>query len=360
MKRNSKVIDCDVHNALSSHMDLLPYLEEPWRSRVAGSGLGLLYSGYYSPIGVGRKDASPPGGGAPGTDPDFVIQQLIDPYKMEYAILTSNLFQLSVGHEPDFAAAACSAYNDYLIDTWLRRDSRFRGSILVATQDPLLAAREIDRVGPHPGMVQVIMSSATRMPLGQRFYHPIYEAAARHNLPVALHPGAEGAGQANPPTAVGYPSWYIEWHTCLSQTFMAQLVSLVCEGVFEKFPTLRFVLVEGGVAWLPHLMWRLDKNYMALRAQVPWLKRLPSEYIRDHVFLTTQPIEEPNQPKHLRSIFEMIDAEHILLYSSDYPHWDFDSPDPILGWLSPEARHRIFYENARQLYNLPVRGEEWP
>jgi predicted TIM-barrel fold metal-dependent hydrolase len=352
MKPRSKVIDCDVHNALKSHLDLLPYLEEPWKTRVAENGLGLMFSGYYSPIGVGRKDAVPPGGGQVGSDPDFVIKQLIDSYNMDYAILTGNLFSISVGHEPDFAAAVCSAYNDLLIDTWLSQDQRFKGSILVSAQDPLLAAREIDRIGSHPGMVQVIMSSATRMPLGQRYFHPIYEAAERNGLPVAVHPGAEGAGQSNPPTAAGYPTWYIEWHTCLSQNFMAQLTSLVCEGVFEKFPGLRFVFIEGGVAWLPHLMWRLDKNYMALRAQVPWLKRMPSDYIRDHCFFTTQPIEEPANPKHLKSIFEMIDAENILLYSSDYPHWDFDSPHQILSWLPQESRDRIFYENAKQLYKL--------
>jgi len=311
-----------------------------------------MYSGYYSPVGVGRQDAVPLGGGAVGSDPDFLIEQLIEPYNMEHAILTSNLFSVSVGHDPDFAAAIASAYNDYMIEHWLARDSRFKGSLFVALQDPQLAAREIDRLGSHPDIVQIVISSASRMPLGQRFYHPIYEAAERNGLPIAIHPGAEGAGQSNPPTAVGYPTWYIEWHTCLSTAFMAQLTSLICEGVFEKFPRLKFVFIEGGVSWLPHLMWGLDKNFTALRSQVPWLKKMPSTYIREHCYFTTQPIEEPKQIIHLKQIFEMIDAQHILLYSSDYPHWDFDSPDHILKWLQPDERKRIFYENAKQLYQL--------
>lgn len=348
----SKIIDCDVHNSLRSERDLLPYLPDVWKDRVARSGLGLMYSGYHSPVGVGRRDAVPPGGGAVGSDPQFVIEQLVEPYNMEYAILTGNLFSVSVGHEPDFAAAIASAYNDCLIDNWLNKDPRFKGSLFVAQQDPLLAAKEIDRLGSHPGFVQVVTSSASRMPLGQRFFHPIYEAAERNGLPVAIHPGAEGAGQSNPPTPAGYPTWYIEWHTCLSTNFMAQLTSLICEGVFEKYPDLKFVLIEGGVSWLPHLMWRLDKNYTALRSQVPWLKKMPSAYIRDHCYFTTQPIEEPKQAVHLKQIFEMIDAEHILLFSSDYPHWDFDSPDHILKWLKPEERQRIFYDNAKQLYKL--------
>lgn len=94
----SKVIDCDVHNALKSHLDLVPYLEEPWKTRVAENGLGLMFSGYYSPIGVGRKDAVPPGGGQVGSDSDFVIEQLIDSYNVDYAILTHGWeFDLKTG-----------------------------------------------------------------------------------------------------------------------------------------------------------------------------------------------------------------------------------------------------------------------
>ena len=351
MSESFKVIDVDVHNEQNDSA-LVPYLPEPWKSRVAASGIGMAGSGYYSPVGVLRRDAVPPGGGKAGSDPDFLLKQLVERYDMEYVILTGVIYNISATHDPDFAAAVCSAYNDYLIAEWLPKSKKFKGAIAVATQDPVLAAREIDRLGGHPDMVEVIISSAARMPLGQRFYHPIYEAAERNGLPVAIHPGAEGAGSSTPPTAAGYPSRYIEWHTCLSQMFMAHLVSLICEGVFVKYPNLKVVLVEGGVAWLPGLMWRLDKNYKALRSTVPWLTRLPSEYIRDHCYLSTQPIEEPDNPQHLIDLFNMIDAENFLLYSSDYPHWDFDPPTHILRKMKPEARRKILYENAKALYNL--------
>ncbi|MCU6794452.1 amidohydrolase [Paenibacillus sp. WQ 127069] len=347
-----KVIDVDVHNELKKPQDLVPYLPEPWKTRVAASGIGMMGSGYWSPVGGMRKDTKPPGGGVEGSDPDYMLEQLLEEYNMEYVVLTGILYNISATHDPDFTAAIASAYNDYLIAEWLPRSDKFKGAMVVSTGDPLLAAREIDRIAGHPDIIEVIISSATREPLGHRMYHPIYEAAERHGLPIAVHPGTEGTGGTGAPTSAGYPTRYIEWHTNLSQMFMAQLTSVVCEGVFVKFPNLKLVLLEGGIAWLPHLMWRLDKNYKALRAQVPWLTRLPSEYIRDHCFLSTQPIEEPDNPKDLIRLFDMMDAENILMFSSDYPHWDFDAPDAILKRLSLEARKKIFYENAKKLYKL--------
>lgn len=351
MAEEFMIIDTDVHN---EQMDsaFIPYLQEPWRSRVARTGVGYAGSGYYSPVGVMKKDAIPPNGGKAGSDPGLMVEQLIEPYRVEYAILTGVVYNISSTHDPDYAAAICSAYNDYLVNEWLGKHPSFKGALAVSTLDPAQAAREIDRLAGHPDMVEVIISSAARMPLGHRFYHPIYEAAERNGLPIAIHPGAEGGGSSTAPTAAGYPTRYIEWHTCLSQMFMAHLVSIVTEGVFVKYPGLKLVLVEGGIAWLPPLMWRLDKNYKALRSTVPWLKRLPSEYVRDHCLLTTQPIEEPDNPQHLIDLFNMFDAENMLMYSSDYPHWDFDDPRMILRKLKPEARRKIFYENAKTLYNL--------
>lgn len=144
----------------------------------------------------------------------------------------------------------------------------------------------------------------------------------------------------------------MEWHNILPTNYMAHINSLVCEGVFEKFPGLKFVAIEGGIAWLPHLMWRMDKNYKALRSTTPWLKKLPSEYIREHVRLTTQPIEEPEDHQHLLQIFEMIDAKNIVMFSSDYPHWDYDNPKMALPPLKGELKEGILWRNAARLYNL--------
>jgi len=129
----------------------------------------------------------------------------------------------------------------------------------------------------------------------------------------------------------------------------------VCEGVFEQFPELRFVALEGGLAWIPAVLWRLDKNWKALRSTVPWVKRLPSEIILEHVFFSSQPIEEPEKKEHLLNLFEIIRAEKTLMFSSDYPHWDNDSPDHSFPNLPDSMKQRIFFDNAYELYRMEER-----
>ncbi|MCY4112159.1 MAG: amidohydrolase family protein, partial [Chloroflexi bacterium] len=147
--------------------------------------------------------------------------------------------------------------------------------------------------------------------------------------------------------------FYIEDHTGMPQAFEAQVLSLVAEGVFESFPDLRVALVEGGFAWLPALMWRFDKNYKGLRDEVPWLKKLPSEYIREHFRATTQPMEEPDDPRHLLQIMDMIGRDDFLMFATDYPHWDFDAPDRAVPSIVPDdVREGIMSGNAAAFYDF--------
>ena len=110
------------------------------------------------------------------------------------------------------------------------------------------------------------------------------------------------------------------------------------------------VITEGGFAWLPDVLWRLDKNVRGLRDEVPWIKRLPSEYVFDHVRFTTQPLAEPRRRPHLHALCEMVQAERTLMFSSDYPHWDFDDPTLALQSLPPEILQRVRVENALETF----------
>jgi predicted TIM-barrel fold metal-dependent hydrolase len=349
MKLND-IIDCDVHPHPKSPEEIRKYLPLPWRNRLSMTNTRGVY---MNPIHVHRLDSYTPDGGYPCSDPDFMRKQLLDEYGINYAILLPRAFA-TMFPNPDFAAAVAAGYNDWLANVWLdnnNMDGRCKGSITVAPQDPLLAVKEIERWAGHQHMVQVMIDAGSRAPYGHRQYYPIYEACEHYGFPVALHPGTEGVG-INEPSAPGYQSTYIEWHVGLMLAFQAHLISFITEGVFERFPGLKLVLVEGGSAWLPPLLWRLDTEWKALREEVPWVKKRPSEYVRDHVRITSQPLENPDNKQHLLQLLDMMDASTIMMFSSDYPHWDFDSPTRAFPKLPEEVKRKIFFENAKELYKL--------
>jgi predicted TIM-barrel fold metal-dependent hydrolase len=343
------IIDTDVHEMIGNPFEVLPYVDEPWRSRIHidnWMGYSIPYS-WPTTGGLAKADARPPSGFRAGSDPDFLREQLLDAWPIERAILTGLLYPTEMKVQPEFAAALAKGYNDWIINHWLPRDERFCGSVHVAAQLPEVAAREIDRVGQHPQMVQVMLPVISHDILGREYYHPIYEAAERNGLVVGFHQGASIE------TACGLPPYYIEWHTGIAQAWQQQLVGLVVHGVLDKFPDLRVIMIESSWTWLPHLMWRFDHNFRSLRREVPWVKRMPSEYLRERVRFTTQPMEFVENAEHLYQMFEMVGNDEFLLFSTDYPHWDFDSPERSLPSSFPqELKRKILYDNAVKFYGF--------
>jgi len=116
---------------------------------------------------------------------------------------------------------------------------------------------------------------------------------------------------------------------------------------------LRVVFAEGGFSWIVPLLWRLDNLWAELRSETPLVRRRPSEYVHDHVRFTSQPIEEPSDAGQLQRVFERADAANLLMFSTDYPHWDYDDPMHVARQFPAEMRERILRDNARALYGLP-------
>jgi predicted TIM-barrel fold metal-dependent hydrolase len=360
-----RLVDCDVHPITKRGLaELTPFLSRAEQRRLGlDERRNLTTVGhreavsiprnmlYVNQAGVLRDDARAPDGSAPGADPAFTAQQLLDANGIDRAVLIGGeVLGLGAMPDPDAAAMIAAAYNQWLAATWLDADERYRGYIVVGAQDPQLAAEQIRRSAEDRRFVGVLMP-LTNILMGQRHYYPIYEAANEIGIPIAVHPNSgEGIFRTSPPMAGGTPTYYVEWHTGLSQVFQANVISLVCHGVFERFPNLKVILTEGGIGWIPDVMWRLDKNVKGLRDEVPWIRRLPSEYLVDHVRFTTQPMPEPKRRAHLHTLLEIARAEKTLMFSSDYPHWDFDDPRHVLTTLPAEMRQRIASENAIETY----------
>jgi len=343
------LIDADIHNTPVPGA-LKDYLPERWREYNERFGRPDYTGAYYPKASprAARSDSWPPTGGPPGSDLAFLREQLLDAWPITCGIL--NTLTTIRNQLRDYDAALAQAINDWQIAEWLEPEPRLRAALVVPCDDGDLAAAEVRRLGGDRRFVQILLPVRTGEPLGKRRYWTLYEAAVDHNLPIGIH---FGGGSGYPITGAGWPSYYLEDHAGMAQSFQAQLISLVCEGVFDHFPTLKIVLIEGGFAWLPALKWRLDRSWRRLRDEVPHLRALPSEYIERHVWLTTQPIEEPARPEHFLQLLEELGGADRLLFATDYPHWDFDAPDRALPVrLAPEVERKLVIENARALYRL--------
>ena len=347
------VVDCDIHQSYKSMKQLYPYLPLVYRDVIEDFGVSMGSLTYPSIAKrATRHDLWKDDETAPGTDVDQVRFDHLDRYGIDRAVLTGGPYATSAMQDADFAAAICRAFNDFVADTWLAADERFLASIHVAPQDPVLAVEEIERLGPNPRYVQVMLSGGAQKPYGNRFYHPIWEACERHKLVVATHPSAEGAGINAPPTGAGHLTYYPEMRCAWAQIAQAHLASLIYEGVFARYPGLRFLFVEHDTFWVPGLLWRMDADWKGLRFRTPWVEKKPSEYVLSNVRFGSQPVPEPPTTADLLRHLELMHADRTMVYASDFPHWDMDQPDKTLLAAPEPLRRRIFGENARELYGL--------
>jgi predicted TIM-barrel fold metal-dependent hydrolase len=342
----SRLIDVDVHERADLG-ELLRYLDPIWHRYITDYGWAperLLPYSQPTAGGLDRADSKPGGNRPGGSDLGLLRAQLLDEYAIDAAVLTGwlNVSALQEGWT-EFKTALMSAYNDWQVEQWLERDPRLYGSVHVNAWDADGAAREIDRMAAHPRIVQVMLYSGSEA-FGAPRYHPIFAAAARHGLPVAIH------HSENSSTALGRHRYFIEWHTLVSQVFMSQAVSLIFNGVFDLFSELKVILVEGGFSYVPHLIWRCDQQYRELRHEVPWVKRRPGDTIRAQLRFATQPVEEMTAAE-LTTLIDQIGSDELICFSTDYPHWDFDSPLRALPpGIDAGLADKIFRGNALSLY----------
>lgn len=340
-------IDCDLHPAVPNLQALLPYLDAYWREIVLLRGMDELNSISF-PLAAptaARPDWRP-AQGKPASSLGMMQSQALDPFALRHGILNP-LYGVQLLHSEDMAAAFARAVNDWVRAEWLERDARLRASIVIPVQSPEFAVDEIERCAADPRFVQVLMLAGADMPLGKRFHWPIYRAAERHGLPIGIH---AGSSYHNPPTAVGWPSYFIEDHIAQAQSFQTQLTSLVCEGVFTKFPKLMVVMLESGVTWLPAHLWRLTKYWRGLRIEIPWVDRVPDEIVRTNIRFSLNPLDAPPGPGGLDRILEHMGSDELILFSTDYPHPHFQGLEAMPDGLSPALAQKIAVDNPLATY----------
>ena len=349
------IIDSDVHPTVAALSELRPYLSERWWRYFQTYGArpkhGFAQGDPFPKAAprAARRDAWTADGKPPGSDLALLRSQYLDALGVEYGILAP-LFPTGQGdRNPEFSAAICSAVNDWQRDKWTRPEPRLKASIVIPYEDPPAALAEIERCAGDRDFAQILMLARTSEPLGSRRYWPIFAKAVETGLPVGVHVFGYGG---HPVTGAGWPSYYVEEMTAHSAACQAGVASLALHGVFERFPGLKVIMIEGGFAWLASLLWRLDRHWARHREEVPHVTRPPSASLREGLWISTQPMEEPERARQLLDVIDWIGHERLLI-ATDYPHWDFDDPSQALPRSLPQDQRRaICSGNARQVYRL--------
>jgi predicted TIM-barrel fold metal-dependent hydrolase len=346
-------IDCDVHPMVPGMQALTPYMDEFWRDQVTERGITTLDSQSWpirSPKTIRQDWRGPNGRGAESVG--LLQRQSLDRLGTAGAILNP-LYGVQLVFNEDMASAFTRALNDWTRAEWLDRDERLRASIVLPLQSIESSVAEIERLAGDPRFVQVLALVMGENPLGRRQYWPIFEACVKHGLPLGIH---AGSAYRHPQTSVGWTSWYLEEYAANQQGFQSTLASLLTEGVFAKFPTLKVVLLESGVTWLPSFLWRLQKTWKGVRFEIPWVDRLPAEIIRDQVRLTVQPLDAPDEDNTVERIIDHFRSDDMLLWASDWPHWQFDGDAAIPPGIPERLLPKLMRENALATYQRLSQG----
>ena len=278
----------------------------------------------------------------------------MDAMSVDYACLFPTLL-LAIGLHPstEMEVELTFAYNRWLTEKALPEgEGRFYSMLCLPFSEPDEALRHVETFGERKHVTGFMITSVRSLPVHHNAYMKVYRAIEERGLALSFHsainmgePVFKSLNRFASVHALGFPFYNI-----------LHMTNWVTNGLGERFPKLPVIWIEGGLAWLPFLMQRLDHEFMLRASEYPLLKKKPSDYMRD-MYYASQPLERVDDAA-LQCTLRMINADTQLLYASDYPHWDFDLPSAIwdLGFLSEQAKHNILGGTAARLFKLPPRN----
>ena len=365
--KNFPIVDVDSHHyELESFHEILEYMEDPVLQQLAMSASQATSKGNgVMPGGVGYQDM----GGRVTRYPlrkmekaegdkhrDITLtKRWMDAMGVDVAVMfPSPMLQLGLHPQVEVEVALGRAYNRWLCERVLAHEPRIRSMLYLPFNDPDAAYRMVKEMGDKKGVAGFMVTSARHRPVQHNGYMKTYALLEEMGQPLAFHAGYNWNDQA-----MGMMNKFISVHALGFVFFnMVHLTNWIMNGLPERFPKLKVIWIESGLAWVPFMMQRLDNEYMMRSSEAPALKKLPSEYMRD-MFFSTQPMEMTDMAA-LEQTFRMMKAETQLLYSSDYPHWDFDLPSTIydLPFLSEQGKRNILGANAMRVFDLKLPAEK--
>ncbi len=361
------IVDVDAHHYENECMDdILPFIENDVIRQLAVAGRAKGRGSLVPNMAVGFQDM----GGRitryplrssekteKGKMRDVQLgHRWMDAMSVDYSCLFPTLM-LAIGLHPDseMEVELCWAYNRWLTEKAIpESDGRFYSMLSLPLSEPDAAMRQIETFAGRKGVAGFMITSVRGQPVHHNRHMKVYRALEERGLPLSFHsainpmePVFKTLNRFAAVHGLGFPFYNI-----------LHVTNWVTNGIGERFPKLPVIWIEGGLAWVPFLMQRLDHEFMLRPSEFPLLKKRPSDYMRD-MYYASQPMETVDK-EALQCTFRMINAETQLLYASDYPHWDFDLPSAIydLPFLSEKAKHNILGGNAARLFKLAPRNEK--
>jgi predicted TIM-barrel fold metal-dependent hydrolase len=358
------VVDVDSHHVETvSWSQLVQYIEDPVIRHQAILASQKVEGGTYGLNGEPGLKYQDVGGRIPhqsglretvddkSVHRDVTLsRRAMDSFGIDYQVLfPTPMLTLGMHPQPEMEVYLGRAYNRWLIDHVLSVDDRIKTLAYLPFSIPEEAERTIEEFTGKPGVLGFCVTSTRYKAVHHNDYMRVYAMLQERGLPIAFHAAYhwEDPSLATINRFLGMHALGFVWWN------MVHLTNWVLNGLPERFPKLKSIWVESGLAWVPFLMQRLDDQYLMRPSEAPMLKRLPSEYMREYCWYTTQPMETTNL-KATQLTLEMINAESQLLFATDWPHFDFDLPQEIydLPFLSEQAKRNILGLNAAKLFNL--------
>jgi uncharacterized protein len=358
------IVDVDAHHYEGESMkEILEYFEDPVLEQIAASSTqaGQKSAGLFGAgVGVqevgGRITRYPQRKSEKSAGPEHRDVQLtrrwMNAMGVDMAVIfPTPMLHLGMHPQPEVEVQLARAYNRWMVERVLPQDKRMIALVYLPMNDPEASYQMAREFIGKPGVAGFTVTAVRNKPVHSNEYFKTYAAIQEAGMPIAFHAGINWAEES-----MMMLNRFISVHALGFVLYnLVHMTNWVINGIPEKFPGLKSIWIESGLAWIPFLMQRLDNEYMMRMSEAPSLKRLPSEYMQE-MFYTSQPMEKPKDLSYLENTFRMIKAETQVLWSSDYPHWDFDLPSTIydLPFLSEQAKRNILGGNALRLFNMEL------
>jgi predicted TIM-barrel fold metal-dependent hydrolase len=359
------IVDADSHHAeLNSWKDIIQYVEDPVLRDTANQMMvhrpqagQLALSNYRA--GLALQDAGariPHQSGLAETIPDNcenrdveLVRRAMDAMSIDVQIVFPQpMLEIGLHPEPGIAVQLMTAYNRWFTEHILPKDKRIKTMLGLPFEDPQAAIETVREFGDNPDVLGFLVTSQRHAGVHRNEYMPLYAELEERGLPLGFH-----AGPSWTDSMTSTMNRFLSVHAMSFVTCnMTHMTNWIVNGIPERFPNLKTVWIESGLAWIPFMMQRLDHEYLMRQSEAPMLRRLPSDYMRQ-MYYTSQPMEITDM-RLLESTLHAMNAEDTLLYASDWPHWDFDVPGRIMGipFLDRQAKLNILGGNARKLFKL--------